>query len=147
MYNWVVFEDLYRPCPLVGVRFWRRSACLVYFYSAWYFAHSRYIITVFWINEWISEWALFVFHLTAASESTYFFHFYCRKVLYQTYAVESLNVIEGGNNTALGHQPASWDHSPPMPGKEFPLSPPFWLSKALGLLSHTFMGGRSTLPH
>lgn len=41
----------------------------------------------------------------------HFLHFYCVNVLYQAYAVESMNVTEGGANTTLGHQPAFWDHS------------------------------------
>lgn len=47
-----------------------------------------------------------VFHFTAASEETIFFTFNVRRFfLNQIFVVESLNVLEGGITTNLGHQP------------------------------------------
>ena len=86
------------------------------------------------------QWELFVFHLTTVSESIILSIFNVGRCLYQTYVVESLNVIGGGINTILGLQPDFWDHSPLLSGKGFPPSPPFRLSKALGLLPHTLSG-------
>lgn len=168
MHNWVVFWNEYRPCPLVSVSFWRMNPCFVYFCSPWYFAHSMYINTVVWIYKWINKWVnvigiicilplnclrlltsclqLLVSCLQAASKSIISSTFNVTKsahelmLLYLHLIQESLNIIESGTNLTLEHQPASWDHSPPLPGKGFCLSSLLCLSKALWLLSHILRG-------